>query len=145
MSELREIRERVIIDIKDVVVQNKEKVEDAYNRIMKLEYIARREGLLALEYEAESIPKETPLCNEIAEMIELIVSGTEPAVFEELMTLKFFTVHNYKGMDALLYFLYARSILMIQAAASSQLIEEFFCAIIPENLMIFEKKHMMWE
>lgn len=145
MSELREIREIIIVDMKDVAAQNKEKIEDAYNRVMKLEYIARREGLLALEYEAEFIPKETPLCNEIVEMIEFIVDGTDPHIFEELMTLKFFAIHNYKGIDALLYFLYARSMLMIQAAASPRIIEEFFRAIIPNNLMTFEKKRIMWE
>ena len=64
MGELKEIRERVLADIKEVVRQNKEKVEDAYKRVMKKAHLAHREGLLALDYEAEFIPKETPLCND---------------------------------------------------------------------------------
>jgi len=145
MSELKEIRERILVNIKEVVGQNKEKVEDAYKRVMKLEHIAHREGLLALEYEAEFIPKDAPLCNELTEMIELIVDGTEPQIIEELMTIKFFAVHNYTGIEALLYFLYARSMLMIQAATSPRLIEGLFNAVIPKEVITFDKERIMWE
>ena len=145
MSELKEIRERILVNIKDVVRQNKESVEDAYKRVMKLEYIARREGLLALEYVAEFLPKEVPLCNELTEMIALIVDGTEPQIFEELMTIKFFAMHDYMEIEALLYFLYARSMLMIQSATSPRLIEELFQAVIPKELITFDEEYMIWE
>lgn len=145
MSELKEIREKILVNVKEVVKQNKEKIEDVYKRVMKLEHIARREGLLALEYEAEFIPKETPLCNEITEMIELVVDGTEPQIFEELMTIKFFAIHNYTEIEALLYFLYARSMLMIQAGMSPRLIEELFNAVIPNEVLTFERERMKAE
>lgn len=145
MSELKEIRERILVNLKEVVGQNKEKVEDAYKRVMKLEHIARREGLLALECEAEFLPRDIPLCNDLIEMIELIVSGTEPEIFEELVTIKFFAVHDYKGIEALLYFLYARSMLMIQAATSPRVIEELFNAVLPNELLTFEQERMIWE
>lgn len=145
MSELKEIREIVLTDIKEVVRKNKEKVEDAYKRVMRLTHLAHREGLLALDYEAELIPKETPLCNEITEMIDLIVSGTDPKIFEEIMTIKFFAIHDYTGIEALLYFLYARSIYMIQMAASSRDIEALFNAVLPNEVMSFAKEHSMWE
>lgn len=145
MSELKEIREIILRDIKEAVRQNKEKVEDAYKRIMRLAHLAHREGLLALDYEAEFIPKETPLCNEIIEMIELIVSGTEPKIFEELMTIKFFAIHNYTGIEALLYFLYARSMYMIQMGISSRDIEALFNAVLPKDVMVFDKERTMWK
>ena len=145
MSELKEIREKILVNVKEVVKQNKEKIEDVYKRVMKLEHIARREGLLALEYEAEFIPKETPLCNEITEMIELVVDGTEPQIFEELITIKFFAIHNYTEIEALLYFLYARSMLMIQAGMSPRLIEELFNAVIPNEVLTFERERMKAE
>ena len=130
MSELKEIREIILTDIKEVSMQNKEKIMDAYKRVINLERIARREGLLALEYEAEIMPKETPLCNELTEMIEMVVDGTDPVIFEELMAIKFFTVHDYTEIEALLYFFYARSMLMIQAGMSPRLIEELFNTVI---------------
>lgn len=145
MSELKEIREKILVNIKEVVEQNKEKVEDVYERVMKLEYIARREGLLALEYAAEFIPKKIPLCNELTEMIKLIVEGIEPQIFEELMTIKFFAICDYTEIEALLYFLYARSMLMIQAATSPRVIEALFNAVIPKALMTFDRQHMIWE
>lgn len=145
MSVLKEIREKILVNIKEVAGENKEKIEDAYKRVMKLEYIARREGLLALEYEAEFIPKETLLCNEITEMIEMVVDGTEPTIFEEIMTIKFFAIHNYTEIDALLYFLYARSMLMIQAGISPRQIEELFNAVIPNEVHIFERERIKAE
>jgi len=145
MSELKEIREKILVNIKEVVRENKEKVEDAYKRVMRLAHLARREGLLALDYEAELIPKETPLCNEITEMIDMIVSGTDPKIFEEIMTIKFFAIHDYTGIDALLYFLYARSIYMIQMAASSRDIEALFNAVLPNDVMAFDKERTMWK
>ena len=135
MSELKEIREKALVNIKAIVKENKEKIEDAYKMVMMLELIARREGLLALECEAEFIPKDTPLCNELIEMIELIVDGTEPQMFEELMTIKFFAMYDYKGIEPLLYFLYARSMLMIQAGTSPLIIEQLFNAVIPNTLI----------
>ena len=145
MSGLKEIREKILVNIKEVVGANEEKIEDAYKRVMRLEYIARREGLLALEYEAEFIPKETLLCNEITEMIEMVVDGTEPSIFEELMTIKFFTIHNYTPIDALLYYFYARSMLMIQAGMSPRLIEELFNAVVPNEMLTFERERMKAE
>ena len=141
MSELKEIREKILVNIIEVAGENKEKIEDTYKRVMKLEHIARREGLLALEYEAEFIPKETPLCNEITEMIAMVVDGTEPSIFEELMTIKFFAIHNYTPIDALLYYFYARSMLMVQAGMSPWLIEELFNTVIPDEVLRFRREH----
>ena len=89
--------------------------------------------------------KEIPLCNQITEMIELVVDGTEPQIIEELMTIKFFTVHNYAGIDALLYFLYTRSMLMIQAGMSPRLIEELFNVVIPNEVLTFKRERMKAE
>ncbi|MBQ5851744.1 MAG: hypothetical protein IIW54_13170 [Lachnospiraceae bacterium] len=143
MSELKEIREKALVNVKEAVEQNKKEIDEAYEWVMRLEYKARKEGLLALEYEAGFIPKDMPLCNRITEMVVMICDGTEPGVFAELMTLKFLA-NNYQGIDAILYFLYARSILMIQAGMSPLLIEELFNTVIPENLFLYRKRRSMW-
>lgn len=145
MGELKEIREKILENLKEVVEQNKELVKDAYNRVIKLERIARREGLLALEYEAEFMPRETRLCNELVEMIDLIVSGTDPKFFDELMTIKFFATYNYTGIDAVLYYLYGRSMLMIQAGMSPKYIEDLFNAVLPEEVLNFKQERMRAE
>ena len=145
MSELKKMREKVLVNIKEVAGQNKEIIKDAYKRVMKLEHIARREGLLALEYEAQLMSKESHLCNQLIEMIELVVDGTDPQIFEELMTIKFFAVYNYSGIDALLYYLYARSMLMLQAGISPRLIEELFNAVIPDEVLTFKQERIRAE
>ena len=145
MSELKEIREQILLNMKEVAENNKEMIKDAYKRVMKLEHIARREGLLALEYEAEFMPKEIHLCNPLIEMIELVVDGTDPKFLEELMTIKFFATYNYLGIDALLYYLYAHSMLMIQAGMPARLIEELFNAVLPEEVLTFKQERMKAE
>ena len=144
MSELKEIREKAFVNVREVIAQNKEKIEEAYECVMRLEYKARKEGLLALEYDAGFIPKELPLCDHITEMVEWIVNGTEPAVLSELLTLKFLA-NNYTGIDALLYFLYSRSMLMLQAGMSPWQIEDFFNAVVSGTGLVFQRKHNMWE
>ena len=142
MSGLREIREKILVNIKEVAGQNKEKIIESYKMVMKLDRIARREGLLALEYEAECLPKEIPLCNELTEMIELVIDGTDSQIIEELLTIKFFTIHNYTEIEALLYFLYARCMLMIQAGMSPWLIEELFNAVIPKEVLFLKEERI---
>lgn len=140
MSQLKEIREHIVVDIKEVVEGNKETILEAYEKVMKFEGIARREGLLALDCEAQFLPKDMPLCNVITEMVDLIVSGTEPDTIEELMTIKFFVKHDYTKVEALLYYLYVRGLLMIQAATPPILIKAFFGAFLPEELPVLDDR-----
>ncbi len=144
MNELKEIRDRVLVNVKEVVEENKEKIEEAYQWIMRLEYTARKEGLLALEYEAGFIPKDMMLCDEIGKMVYMVTCGTEPKFLSEIMVLKFLA-NDYQGIEALLYFLYARSILLLQAGESPMQAEELFNAVIPKNVLFFDKRHSIWE
>ena len=45
MGELKEIREKILVNIREVAGANKEKIEDAYKRVMKLERIALKQSL----------------------------------------------------------------------------------------------------
>lgn len=139
MGKLTEIRQVALANAKDIVQQKKEMVESTYDLMMRLEYIARREGLLALEYEAYFIPKDVPMCQQLTKMIELVCSGTDPELFEEFVTCTFL-LNRYEGIDALLYFLYARCMLMIQAATSPLDMEEFFNSIVSGSEMVFHKR-----
>ncbi len=138
MSELKEIRERVLVDVRNIVGENTDRIREAYELVMRLSYQARSEGLLAMEYEAGMLPKDMPLCREIGSMIRAVVEGTNPESVAEWMTLRFLS-ENYQGLDALIYFLYARGILMIQADESTYRIEEFFQAVIPQDLLSFDR------
>ena len=139
MNKLKEIRKRVFADndIRTIVRENRNKINETYELVMRLSCQARSEGLLAMEYEVGRLPKDMPFCREIGNMVRLVADGANPEFVAEWMTLRFLS-ENYQGLEALLYFLYARGILMIQAGESTYRIEEFFQAVIPQDLLPFD-------
>ena len=144
MNKLKEIREKALVNVKEVVEQNEQKIKEAYEWIMRFAYKARKEGLLALEYDANYIPKDMPLCNHITEMVERVCNGTEPELLAELMTVRFMS-NDYTGLSALLFYVYTRCMLMIQEGLNPLLIEDFLNCIVSGTHLVFNKKHNMWE
>ena len=140
MNELKEIRKRALADndIRTIVKENINKINETYELVMRLSHQARSEGLLAMECEAGRLPKDMPFCWEIGSMVRLVVEGTASEFVAEWMTLKFLS-ENYQGLDAFLYFLYARGILMIQSGESPYVIEGFFQAVIPQDILPFDR------
>lgn len=144
MNDLKGIREKALINVKKTIDHHKEKIEEAYKWLMRLEYKAQKEGLLTLEYDVGFLPPNLPLCDSITEMVKMICDGTDPDFLAELMTIKFIA-GNYTGIEAILYFLYARSMLMIQAGTDSQQIENLFNAVTCETEMKFQKRCQTWK
>lgn len=144
MNELKEIRERALVNVRDIAKDNKDRISEAYEWVMRLYRIARSEGLLALEYEVGFIPKDMLLCKEICAMVRFVTDGTEPEFLAELMTLKFMG-EGYQGVEAVLYFLYARGILLIQAGESPWAVEAVFSAVIPSDILAFDWQYSIWQ
>lgn len=144
MSELKEIRQKALVDVRDIAKANKDRISEAYEWVMRLYRIAHLEGLLALEYEVGFIPKDMPLCKEICTMVRFVTDGTEPKFLAELMTLKFMG-EGYQGLEALLYFLYARGMLLIQAGESPWTVEAVFSAAIPSDILSFNWQYSIWQ
>ncbi len=140
MNDLKEIRKQALADqdIRKIVKENKNEIREAYELVMRLSYQARSEGVLAMEYEAGRLAKDMPFCREIGSMVRLVAEGTDPEFVAEWMTLRFMS-ENYQGLEALLYFLYARGILMIQGGVSLYMIEEFFQAVIPQDILPLDR------
>lgn len=144
MNELKEIREKALVGVRDIAKDNKDRIREAYEWVMRLYRIARSEGLLALEYEVGFIPKDMPLCKEICTMVRFVTDGTEPKFLAELITLKFMG-EGYQGLEALLYFLYARGMLLIQAGESPWMVEAIFSAVIPSDILSFDWQYSIWQ
>ena len=144
MDELKEIREKALVGVRDIAKDNKDRIKEAYEWVMRLYRVARSEGLLALEYEVGFIPKDMPLCKEICAMVRFVTNGTEPKFLAELMTLKFMG-EGYQRLEALLYFLYARGMLLIQAGESPWLVEAVFSAVIPADILSFDWQYSIWQ
>ena len=107
MNELVEIRNKALVDVKTIVMNNVERVKEVYQVLMQLMYIIQKEVLLALEYEVGCLPKDLPLCRELGKMVYLVTNGTDPGRIAELVTLNFLG-RDYQGIDALCYYFYAR-------------------------------------
>jgi hypothetical protein len=92
-----------------------------------------------LEIEVGYMPKDMLLCNEVGYMIEIVAGGTSPEFLKEWMTLKYIG-GGYTGIQGLLFFLYARAILLIQAGEPSYRIEELFDAVLPADILFFDRQ-----
>lgn len=142
MEELKEIRVNALQNVRDIVTEYREEVTRAYRITTGLAYICRKEGLLALESAAELIPGDTPLCERIMEMVRLVVDGEDAQFISELLT-NSFIVNQYCGLEAFLYYLYARSFLLIQSGTSPYQIESFFRSVMPEGTILLEEQRRM--
>lgn len=137
MYELKEIRDRALVNVKEIAEQNKDIIMDAYRLMKELSLTAYNEGLICLEETAEYIPNDMPLCDEVIKMASLLADGTEPQYFAEFLTIRFLA-NDYRGLDALLYYLYGRSMLMIATADYSLQIDELFGAVLPKWALSFD-------
>lgn len=140
MEELKEIRTVALKNVDGMIAQNKEEVIKAYRLVMSLAHRCQKEGILALEYAVWFLPKDTLLRDEITEMARLVLDGMDAQFISEMLTLKFM-VNQFCGLEAFLYYLYARSILMIQERTSPYVIENFFNFVIPEKTLFFDEHH----
>lgn len=140
MNELKEIRNRALLDVRTVVVNHLDDIKDAYRWTMRLERITRKEGLLALEYEMGCMPKDMPLCGEVASMARLVTDGTEEEFMADWMTLKYLS-EGYEGIKGVLFYLYARSLLLIKDGENPYRIEEIFNAVIPSDIISFDRQY----
>ena len=141
MNELKEIRSKALVDVKNVVMNNVERVKEVYQVLMRLMHIVQKEGLLALEFEV-GIPKDLPLGRELGKMVYLVTNGTDPGRIAELVTLNFLG-RDYQGIDALCYYFYARGILMLQAGEPRLTLEELMNAVLPADIISFEREFII--
>lgn len=115
------------------IIDNMDRIETAYNNVIKLAKVSRKEGILALEFNAGFVKDTRELADDLSWMIYLITDGTEARIIEEFVTNRFLA-SNYTGIDALIFYLYARGTLYIQEGMSPFMIEGFFNSVIPESV-----------
>lgn len=131
----------------DVIMNNIDRIEIAYDNVIKLGKVSRKEGLLALDFNVGFVKDTRDLADDLSWMIHLITDGTEPARIEEFEINRFLS-NEYKGIDAFVFYLYARGTLYIQEGLSPCEIENFFNSILPSAVhrqktsgSYFDKEH----
>lgn len=100
MNELKEIGKAALVNAREAVEKNKELVEQAYHLIMHLEEVSHRYGLLALDEAIGYCPKDVPLCEEVTELINMVIHGMEAEYISELAYIKF-EENEYRGIETL--------------------------------------------
>ena len=109
-----------------------DKVIKAVKNVVKLEAVARKQGLLALEEECESFHKETEE-KYFAELLMLVIDGTDPVLVKEYALSRYFGA-NLTGYEGIIYLIYIKGTLMIQDGDSPVIIEQILEAMLPENV-----------
>lgn len=130
-TELKE-KCREIANSRDNRRKNEEVIK-AYDRIIFLSDIARREGLLELEEQSEAIEIKNDTDKYLKMLMMLIVDGTEPDMVEEagINTVIASCIDSYDGLITLMY-LYG--VLMIQQGQNTRVIGELMKTIVPAKI-----------
>ena len=109
-----------------------QKVIKAVKNVLVFNQLARKEGLLYLEECCESIDKETEEMY-FAELLTLVIDGTDPELVIEYALSRYFGA-NLTGHEGIIYLIYFKGTLMIQAGDSPVIIEQILEAMLPENV-----------
>ena len=123
------------VNATEVVAEKRQALITALAGIVELSNIARKEVLLRLEYVLEDMAEEArdrvPLQSYLQQMIELVTDGTEPELIQEICMLQF-AVRQLAGYDALIYFVYLKGMLCIQAGENPLTVQRHLRVILPE-------------
>lgn len=117
-----------------------EKVINSVKNVLEFHTVARKEGLLALEEECESLNKETEE-KYFAELLTLVVDGTDSILVNEYALNRYFAA-NITGYEGIIYLIYYKGTLMIQTGENPMIVEKILESMLPENIkkLYMEKK-----
>ena len=102
----REIRNIALINVNETVKDNIHRFRKAYRYIADLSLHAKEEGLLFLDSHMDFIEDEDPMTENLIWMVYMVVDSFKPDCLEEIVTNRFL-VREYKGIDALIFYVYA--------------------------------------
>ena len=105
---------------------------DTITELCDLAYVARKEGLLALEERVGKL-SETEGFDTLKMLAMLIVDGTDPELLEEISLLKYFSsgVTDYRALQHLIIMM---GVADIQAGENPRVFEEKIIMALPKHL-----------
>ena len=113
---------------------------DTVRKLIDLSYVARKEGLLALEEKAGVLP-DTNGYDTLKMLLMLIVDGTDPDLVEEMALMKYFA-SGVKGYRALQHLIMMIGVADIQAGANPRVFEEKIILALPKHLAEAERRRL---
>ena len=111
-----------------------QRVLDAVYKIMYLAKVARKEGLLILDVEAEALDLTNANDKYLSYLTNAVVSGFEPEMIRTtgLYRLVALDLPSYEG---LINFIYLEGMLMIQAGENDWVMEHYLQSLLPEVIL----------
>ena len=117
-----------------------DKVIEAYDRVMQLQNLARKEGLLALEAAIEPLDMNDQTQAYLFKMITMVVDGTDPELLAEI-GINTCISRGLTSYDGLIMLMYYRGACMIQCGENPRVIEWYLKSLLPDtSLTKLEKK-----
>lgn len=113
----------------------------ASDKILEMAYIARKEGLLALEEELNHLG-EGDFWHYFRDMLFLVVEGAEVDVTQDICLSRYFTL-DLKGAEGLVFLIFLTGTLAIQKGEAEYLLAERLKALLPlPVLQIYEPRRL---
>lgn len=129
---LYDVRKHALMQSKDAVFEDG--LFHIIHAMMELVFAANKEGLLALEEAAQSIPSGIRFYQDIQTAVSIVYSGAEPEDLIEMLTSRYWS-KNLQGEDALIYYMVILSVVRIQDGISAWQLEQLLTACLPEGSM----------
>ena len=127
---LTEIRNQALRNSKKSIIDNLDEINKAYDNVMKFHRASKENGILAFEELVQYLNEKNPMEGNFYRMIQMIIDGSEPEYISDLST-NLFLANEYEGIEAVVFYLYARGTLMIQNGNNARDLEDLFNSVIP--------------
>ena len=114
--------------------ESRNKMVEAVAELLALADVARYEGILALEWEAEKEEiTDLILVDELRRIVILITEGMDSEILEDIILRRYFS-RGYLGLEAAVFLMYLDICLGIQAGLSPGVIEEYIRSLVPKEI-----------
>lgn len=127
---------RIYDDIRSTMPDSEKEdaVIKAYDIIMRFQHVARKEGLLALEEECDTLDPNDDTQAYFHFLIMLIVDGTDPQLIAEIGKNRCLAMH-LPAYDGLMCLMYYQAVMLIQTGNNPCVIDTYMQSMLPMSIL----------
>lgn len=110
-------------------------IREVISLLMDLANMTRTQGLLELESRGEELSEDMGIfgVKYLKQLILLVVDGTDPQEVSDIAYL-IYSANKFPGKNGLIYLLFMKAMLAIQAGVNPRLLEQTLMAMLPEEI-----------
>lgn len=114
--------------------EKEEAVIKAYEIITRFQHVARKEGLLALEEECDTLDRSDNTQAYFYFLLMLMVDGTDPLLIAEIGKNRCLAMH-LPAYDGLMCMMYYQAAMMIQSGKNPYVIDVYMQSMLPMSIL----------